>query len=250
MYYKILKKIVGTLGFKLAEKNTVKNDRLISSNSYLKIDRILNYLFLSNKLKTIIQIGANDGMRFDVLNKYIKKYNPKVILVEPIKSNFLDLKKNYKNQKNLFFENSAISVDNKINKLFKVKNSKLGLYDEHIIGITSFEKNHLIKHGVKKNHIIEEIVNSISISELLKKYSIEDLDLLYIDTEGYDGEIILDFLNKSRLKPIIIFEYVHINHQVLKKTLNQLNNNKFYFFKIDENILCFPAEKKSTLNFF
>ena len=95
MYYKILKKIVGTLGFKLAEKNTVKNDRLISSNSYLKIDRILNYLFLSNKLKTIIQIGANDGIRFDNLNKFIKKYKTKSILVEPIKNNFDQLKKNF-----------------------------------------------------------------------------------------------------------------------------------------------------------
>ena len=47
---------------------------------------------------------------------------PKVILVEPIKSNFEELKINYDNvQDNIFFENSAISVENEINYLYKVK---------------------------------------------------------------------------------------------------------------------------------
>lgn len=58
--------------------------------------------------------------------------------------------------KTIFFENSAISVDNEINYLYKVKQQALNKYDGHIIGITSFNKNHLIKHGVKKRHIVTE----------------------------------------------------------------------------------------------
>ena len=44
-------------------------------------------------------LGANDGLRFDYINKYIKKYLPKTVLVEPVKDHFEDLKKNYKNDK-------------------------------------------------------------------------------------------------------------------------------------------------------
>ena len=40
-----------------------------------------------------------------------------------------------------------------------------------------------------------------------------------IDTEGYDGEIVIDFLSKMNLRPIIIFEYIHINHKHLKNLL-------------------------------
>ncbi len=250
MYYKILKKFVGTLGFKLIDKNLVKNDRLLSDHSHLKIDKILENLFNSKNLNFIIQIGANDGERFDILNKFIKKYYPKVIFVEPIKSSFEDLKKNYLDQKDLFFENSAISVDNTISQLFKVKDTALGFYDEHVIGITSFDKNHLIKHGIKRKHIISQNINSISINELLQKYSVKNFDLLFIDTEGYDGEIVIDFLKKTEIRPIIIFEYIHINKISFEKTLNILNNKKYYFFKIKENVFCIPDEKKQIINFF
>ena len=99
----------------------------------------------------LIQIGANDGLRFDSINKYIKQYKTKSILVEPIKEYFNQLKKNYINHENIFFENLAISVKNQINYLYKVKTINLEEYDEHVKGISSFDFNHLLKHGVKKN---------------------------------------------------------------------------------------------------
>ena len=84
MLFKLLKKIIGVFGYKLIEKNLIKNERLISNGSYLRLERFLDNLFLTNKINIIVQIGANDGLRFDVLNSFIKKYLPKVILVEPI----------------------------------------------------------------------------------------------------------------------------------------------------------------------
>ena len=250
MLFKLLKKIIGVFGYKLIEKNLIKNERLISNGSYLRLERFLDNLFLTNKINIIVQIGANDGLRFDVLNSFIKKYLPKVILVEPIESNYKSLMSNYGLQKNLFYENSAISVENEIKYLYKVKESKLINYDDHVVGITSFDKNHLIKHGVKNNDIIKEKINSISIDELLSKYNIDEFDLLYVDTEGYDGKIVTDFLNKDKARPYIIFEYIHIDHKILNKTLDILKEKKFFYFKIDENIIAIPEEKKIFVNFF
>ena len=42
MKHKLLKKIIGIFGYKLIEKNFVKNERLISSKSFLKIDKLLD----------------------------------------------------------------------------------------------------------------------------------------------------------------------------------------------------------------
>ena len=88
MHYKFIKKIVEAFGFKLIDKNIIKNERLISKHSFLSIDSILKNLFLSNDIKFLVQIGANDGQRFDAINKFIKSFNPSVIFVEPIRSNF------------------------------------------------------------------------------------------------------------------------------------------------------------------
>ena len=63
---KLLKKICGLLGFKLVDKNLIKNDRLISKHSCHKIHNLLEKLFSENLINTVVQIGANDGKRFVV----------------------------------------------------------------------------------------------------------------------------------------------------------------------------------------
>ena len=73
MKNKFLIKILGLLGYKLVNKNTFKNNRLISHKSFLTIERALNTIFENKKINNLIQIGANDGVRFDTLNHYIKK---------------------------------------------------------------------------------------------------------------------------------------------------------------------------------
>lgn len=240
---KLLKKIYGLIGFKLIEKDLIKNERIISKFSYRNLNDIINKLFSNNLINSLIQIGANDGLRFDILNKYIKKYSPKAILVEPILKNFEDLKSNYHNQNNIFFENSAISVNNEVGFLYKVDEKKLKFYSDHVTGISSFDKTHLIKHGISRFHIKKEKVDSISFSELIKRYSIINLDLLMIDAEGYDGNIVIDFLSNSSLRPVIIFEYIHIKNKLFEKMINLINLKNYFLFKIDENLVCFPKEK-------
>lgn len=249
MHYKFIKKIIEAFGFKLIDKNIIKNDRLISKHSFLSLDKVLKNLFLNNNIKFIVQIGANDGQRFDMINKFIKNFKPSVVFVEPIKSNFINLKNFYYNQKNLFYENAAISVNNEISELYKVNENNLNLYDDHVLGITSFDKNHLIKHGVKKKHIIKEKVNTISILSLLNKYSVQNFDLLLIDTEGYDSLIVKDFLLNSKIKPIIIFEYIHSKQEFFSEAVKLLISNKYILFKLDENIICFPENRKDEISF-
>ena len=62
--------------------------------------------------------------------------------------------------------------------------------------------------------------------------SLEELDLLYVDTEGYDGKIVIDFLMNTNLKPIIIFEYIHINNKTFNTLLLKLNDANYKIFSI------------------
>jgi len=249
MKNKILKKILGIFGYKLINKEIIKNERLISSKSYLKIDKLLDTLFKEKKINNIIQIGANDGMRFDILNSYIKKYKTKSLLVEPIKINYEKLKENYKNCNFVSFENSAISVSNEISSLYKVDEKYIKNYSKHIPGITSFDKDHLLKHGVKSSHIIRESVSSISMKDLITKHDLKSLDLLYVDAEGYDGKIVIDFLITTIFKPIIILEFIHIKNVIFELLIKNLENEKYKFFMIDENLVCYPESDIKYIKF-
>jgi len=250
MNNKLLKKISGFFGYKLVDKDYIKNNRIIENTTYLKINKMLNFLFNDKKIHCLIQIGANDGLRFDILNQYIKKYKTKSILVEPIKKSFNDLIVNYKDYNNIIFENVAISVNSQISHLYKIDHSKEEKYkSEHFKGIMSFDKGHLIKHGVKKNDIVKEEVKSISINNLIKKHKLNKVDLLFVDAEGYDADIIEDFLKTSLMRPIIIFEYLHVSNKKFKDLVDSLNNKKYFFFSLNENMVCFPEEKQEFIKF-
>jgi len=241
---KFLKKIIGLFGYKLVEKNLIKNTRDVSKYTNLNLKNLIENYIKRHGISYLIQIGANDGKRFDEINYFIKKYKIKSLLVEPIENYFQKLKDNYKNLDFIEFENSAISVDNELSYLFKVKEKYLHSYDDHVNGLASFDKNHLIKHGIKKHHIENTKINSMSIKKLINKYKINNLDLLFVDAEGYDGKIIYDFFKNSDLKPIIIFEFIHIENNLFKKLLELIVNKKYYFFKVEENLICYPQNKK------
>lgn len=249
MNNKILKKISNIFGYKLIEKNLIKNNQALSVNSVLNIKLILNNVFSKFEIKNLIQIGANDGVAFDDLNFFIKKYRVNSVLVEPINENYEKLKDNYKDFSFVQLENSAICDDNSINYLYKVDTKFLKHYGNHIPAISSFDNKHLIKHGVKNSHIKREKVQSLTIKNLLEKYNITNLDLFFVDAEGYDGNIVCDFLEKTNFRSIIIFEYIHINNVIFKKLLKELLNKNYSYFCVAECVIAFPEEKKIEISF-
>ena len=245
---KILKKFSGIFGYKLLPKNYIKNKNYLSRFSSLNLEKIISNLVEKKIINSLIQIGANDGVSHDHLHNIIKKFKLESLLLEPINKYFLDLMKNYSNYKNVRFENSALSINNEILFLYKVNPEYFNKYGTLSNGISSFYKEHLLKHGIKKNHIIQEKVNQISFDELLKKYNINSFDLLLIDTEGYDCHIVNDFFLKiPKIKPIIIFEWSHIKNDELENTLNAIINKNYSFFPIGDDIFCFPIERNILL---
>jgi len=245
---KVLKKISGIFGYKLLPKNYIKNKNYLSKFSSLNLEKIISNLVEKKIINSLIQIGANDGMSHDHLHNVIKQFRLESLLLEPIKKYFLDLKNNYSNYENVRLENSALSINNEILFLYIVNSEYFYKYGTLPTGINSFYKQHLIKHGIKEKHIIQEKVNQISFDELLKKHNINSFDLLAIDTEGYDCNIVNDFFLKIKnIRPIIVFEWSHIKQNELQETLNKMIKNNYSFFPMGDDIFCFPIEKDILL---
>ena len=245
---KILKKFCGIFGYKLLAKNYIKNKNYLLNFSCLKLESIILNLAEKKIINSLIQIGANDGVSHDHLHKIIKKFRLQSLLLEPIKKYFLDLQNNYAAYDNVKLENSALSINNEIFFLYKVNPEHFKKYGTLSSGISSFNKEHLLKHGIKKKHIVQEKVNQISFDELLNKYNFKSFDLLLIDTEGYDCNIVNNFFFKIKeIRPIIIFEWSHIKNNELENTLSNIIKNSYSFFPIGDDIFCYPTEKNIVL---
>ena len=86
MKNKLFNKIAGWFGYKIIEKKLHKNNRLIDRFSTLKTESLISTMFKKNLISKIVQIGANDGERFDVLKNFLGRQNIKELLVIFIKS--------------------------------------------------------------------------------------------------------------------------------------------------------------------
>lgn len=65
-------------------------------------------------------------------------------------------------------------------------------------------------HWILKDKGVQEAVRGISLAALLRKHSVSDIDILQVDTEGYDGRILRQ-LDLAKYRPLLVqFECDHL----------------------------------------
>jgi len=148
---------------------------------------------------SFIQIGANDGVRSDFLNKYIKKYHWRGVLVEPLADELEKCRKEYAGCGGLEFENVAIAE--------KAGEREMYVIPEQTVSSAFAPVWRSISNAVAEGRTKRVVVPCITFMDLCEKYDIAKLDVLVIDTEGYDYHI-LKTIDFGRIKPtVIVYEY-------------------------------------------
>ncbi|HBC86807.1 MAG TPA: hypothetical protein DCZ94_07630 [Lentisphaeria bacterium] len=200
---------------------------------YFYLTKFLNYYLEKKGAFYFIQIGANDGVTFDPIREFIIRNPGKVkgILLEPMKEAYSKLVGNYKDFPDIIKENLAIHNTEKEMTLYKVDPAKRELLEKWSGGMASFNNEHHKLSNTPKEFILEEKVKCISLEELLLRHEVKKLDLLQIDTEGYDAEIIMN-IDFSRIKPSIIrFEHGYMDKIMgkdkVEAILKLLNDNGY-----------------------
>lgn len=226
------------MNFKKQIKNSIQSNMLkkgfkINNVFYFNfLESILYQYILKYKSINFIQIGANDGKRFDPIYEFIK-YNKNSIhgyVLEPVGDYFLDLCKNYEKYSNIVPLNFAIHNDLSETSIYRVSKEYEERVPEFALGIASFNRYHHEKTKIPSEFIVEERVRCISIKDLVSSYNIKNLDLLVIDTEGYDYEILIN-IDFNLISPSII----HFEHGLKSKTMTneQFLKLKTVFYEND-----------------
>lgn len=188
-----------------------------------------------------IQIGANDGVTGDKINGYIKNFHWKGILVEPVPYIFNRLIENYNQTNGLIFENSAIGKTNGYLPFYSIaeKNS-LGVSHKELLSgfgldqLGSFNKEVLLKHSGMipdfESFVCEIKVPTITFNELVIKHNVSKINLLQVDTEGYDYDILIN-TDFSKIRPeLLIFEHQHMTRLQYKKLIKRIRSLDYSFY--------------------
>lgn len=175
-----------------------------------------------------LEIGAFDGKSFDGLYKYTHNNNWTGIFVEPINEYFQQLQLNFQNIEKKVFENSAITDEN---KQYEIKRLKLD--KKWAKGSSSLVDN----DNNNKHSYFTETINGITFDTLVDKYKIERIDVLQIDTEGYDYRILKQIIPKFLPKYIKV-EQRHLSYMDKKKIKNLLTECNYEFNREGLDYIC------------
>lgn len=213
----------------------------------IKLKTTVNQIF-SDKPFVLCQIGANDGISADPVYDIIKENkNIESHLVEPQKDAFNLLTKNYNDLKErVFFYNYALTNKNEKIKLYK--NTAINGTDGHsslLIRDTDIVNNIVVAKYSENNY---ETVQGITVDILQNKIK-KNIDLLVIDTEGYDVEIVKMFINNKIFPKIIFFERPGISGNIPgediltcshaeKYIFEKLETNNYIIEKLQDNWIC------------
>jgi FkbM family methyltransferase len=164
----------------------------------------------------VVQIGTNRA--FDDLSNYLINNYESIefgLFVEPNILHIDSIKECYKKYNNINIENIAVKIPS-----YKENNIKIYYHTKDTnYEISSCNINHIISHifwagsSLIGGEIKSFTVPCMTLEKLFDKYSISELDWLYLDIEGIDAEILLTFnWEKYKIKRIE-FEHLHLGEK-------------------------------------
>lgn len=204
----------------------------------------------------IVQIGAYVGNTFnDPLWKFFTDIQGrtaptlKAILVEPDRENFRQLKTNCAGMRGVVCENAAIAdstgerefyrldVDPKEHGMPEWLHQLGSLKEERMTTLwDGFEADQEIKEFYLKHRVVDR-VNCITPADLFARHGITEIDLLQIDTEGFEYEI-LKAMDFTRWKP----RFINLERTLLQHNedacFNMLRREGYRFVDHDADTLC------------
>ena len=163
-----------------------------------------------------LQIGSFDGVSGDPIAEYIREYQWKGILLEPQTEQYQKLVAYYRDNSGLTILNRALSDTEGQRRLYYVRTRGQNL-PEWAAQLASFSKETILSHEAEIPEIADLIesveVSCITFQGLIDQYGLTKIDLLHIDTEGYDFEII-KMIPWTKVHPAIIYyEHKHLSQK-------------------------------------
>ena len=88
----------------------------------------------------------------------------------------------------------------------------------------------------------------MNFKDLIDQYNFDSLDLLVVDTEGYDDILITNFIKNINIRPLIILEWIHIKKNKAEDLIELLKSNNYKLIKVSKDLVC--IQKNLLFNYF
>nr|RNJ70994.1 MAG: FkbM family methyltransferase [Leptolyngbya sp. IPPAS B-1204] len=230
MLFPFISKLASRLGYQITKQSASAVGFPPTELPFIDLlDLIVRDYQQHNPEMFFIQIGAHDGSSVDPISQLVRNCQWRGILVEPQPQTFQSLQQNYQDQPQLKFENAAIGAEDGTVTFYTVRSDRgelpfwlsqsASLSKEVVWGALYYWRNVKQLEAIPEDleSMIQEIaVPALTLESLLNKHGVDRVDLLVIDTMGFDYEI-LKMVPFEHIKPAII----HFEHSFLSPAEQQ-----------------------------
>lgn len=162
---------------------------------------------------TFIQVGANDGRRFDPIAAFIDRHQWSGLMVEPVPSNFEALSRLRASNPRIVLLRAAVDAVAGHRSIYHLREDVPHAAPDWIWGMASFDREFLLDAvqslGWSESCIADTKVPTVTWSQLWEKVPHQRCDVLVVDTEGHDVRLLLQ-LDWDRHRPTLVhFEHKH-----------------------------------------
>ena len=165
---------------------------------------------------SVLQVGANDGISNDPIHHLVVSRKWRLLAVEPMEGSFNRLVNTYRDNPHVRCVQCAVGATDGQAIMYSIDPQGANGFDDHL---SSFSLDVLKKHWRHIPDLSERVtthaVKSLTLSSLMKENEFTDVDMLQIDTEGFDYEVIKMALHCGLFPEIIAFEWEHLGKQAM-----------------------------------
>jgi len=163
-----------------------------------------------------VQIGANDGLQHDPLHPILARYEWRGILVEPVPHVFARLEQTHAGNDRLTLINAAVGAQDGRLPFYHLREAAPG---EAVVpfhdALGSFSRDLVLRHAREipdvQERLVETEVPVLSFDGLLARHGGPPVDLVTIDTEGFDWEVVRS-IDLGRYRPrLLAYEHYHLS---------------------------------------
>ena len=201
-----------------------------------------------------IEIGSNDGDKHDHLRPLILANAWRGVMVEPVPYVFAGLRRNYGDLDRVALENVAIADRDGELPFFHLSEAageERERLPEWYDGIGSFSEQAVLGHAEDipdiESRLVRTTVPTLTFDSLCRRRGVEALDLLLIDTEGYDWEL-LRGIDLDRYRPrLVVYEHFHLSPDDRRACREHLSGRGYLIMEEGFDTFCLdPREDRLT----
>jgi FkbM family methyltransferase len=192
---------------------------------------------------SFVQVGSNDGVKFDPICLQVRTRPWTGVMVEPVPYLFERLRAHYGGSRRIRLENAAVADHDGWQPFFFLAEARPGdVVPDWYDALGSFRRDVVLSHREHIPDIEERLqeapVPCLTFEALCRKHGLERLDLVHVDTEGYDFEII-KLIDLDRWAPtVLLFEHKHLSPEDRAACVAHLEGHGYDLLADDTDTLC------------